>query len=91
MDFSFPKDIADNMINHMNEDHVDAMSDYCRHIGVEVSDNLLPKMVHIDKQGFDLQLGQETIHFDFEKPCNTPQEVREALVDLAKLSRDDSP
>ena len=86
MDSSFPKDIADNMIDHMNEDHVDAMSDYCRHIGIDVSSNL-PNMVHIDKQGFDLKLGQEIIHFTFDKPCHSPQEVREALVELAKQSR----
>lgn len=86
MDSSFPKDIADNMIDHMNEDHVDAMSDYCRHIGIDVSSNT-PRMIHIDKQGFDLKLGQEIIHFTFDKTCHSPQEVREALVELAKQSR----
>ena len=73
----------------MNEDHVDAMSDYCRHIGIDVFNNS-PKMIHIDKQGFDLELGQEKIHFTFDQPCNSPQEVREALVELAKQSRADS-
>ncbi len=86
MDFNFPKDIADKMMDHMNKDHVDTMYDYCSHVGVGTSHNQ-PSMVHLDKRGFDLQLGHEIIHFDFDTLCNTPNDVRKILVTMAHAAK----
>ena len=82
----FEHDIAQHMINHMNEDHVDAMHDYCKMRGIDTS-SATPKMVNIDFNGFDLLVGHQTYRFEFSKPCETSTQARQALVDLAKLAR----
>lgn len=82
----FNKDIERDMVEHMNEDHVDAMCDYCRLQNIDTS-NAVPKMVSIDFNGFDLQVDERIHRFIFERPCETPNDVRKALVELAKQAR----
>jgi len=74
------------MVNHMNEDHVDAMRDYCRFADVKMS-NDDPKMVAIDPLGFDLSVNGKRVRFYFKEKCSTPEEVRKALVTLAEKAR----
>ena len=74
------------MIDHMNEDHVDAMRDYCRYADVEIGDED-PKMVSIDQDGFNLTVNEKNFRFDFNNKCTTPEEVRKALVKLAETAR----
>lgn len=83
---TFPKEIEDRMIEHMNEDHVDAMRDYCKLFGVSIGEEQ-PKMVSITPVGFDLLVNEERVYFAFDKKCTTPQAVREALVALAEKAR----
>ena len=82
----FEDDIAQHMMNHMNEDHIDAMHDYCRMKSINTSDSS-PRMVNIDFNGFDIQVGSQIHRFEFSKPCKTPKQAREALVELAKQAR----
>ena len=74
------------MIDHMNEDHVDAMRDYCNYAGIEIGDSD-PEMVSIDQAGFELLVNAKRVRFDFKEKCMTPQEVRKALVELAETAR----
>lgn len=74
------------MINHMNEDHVDAMRDYCSYAGIEIKKSV-PEMVSIDQNGFELLVNGKRERFDFKEKCMTPQEVRKALVELAETAR----
>ena len=85
-DNQFPKDMESRMIGHMNEDHVDAMRDYCRYAGIEIVDGN-PEMVGIDQNGFELLVNGKRERFDFKEKCMTPQEVRKALVELAETAR----
>ena len=88
----FPAEIESRMIEHMNSDHVEAMCDYCRYMNVSIGTNE-PKMIALDQLGFSMEIEDRTVRYAFEHPCNTPEEVRTALVALAKLARssDSSP
>lgn len=73
------------MIEHMNSDHANAIAHY-----VELSD--LPRsapaqMVGIDSEGMHLRIGQGIHWLAFPSNCNTPTQVREALVLLARADQ----
>ena len=82
----FDRDDESSMVQHMNEDHGDAMTRYCRDIGVDCDPSEPPVMVGIDGEGFDLRLGHRIIRFNFDEPVNTSKQVREKLVAMAKGS-----
>lgn len=82
----FAKDMEARMINHMNEDHVEAMRDYCRFADIEIGD-CVPEMVGIDQDSFELLVNGKRVRFNFNEKCLTPQKVREALVELAETAR----
>ena len=80
---------ADNseasMVEHMNADHANAIAHY-----VELTD--LPthepaQMVAVDREGFHLRIGQSLYWLAFPAPCDTPGQVREALVRLARAEQ----
>ncbi|WP_434561690.1 HugZ family protein [Pseudomonas sp. Z5-35] len=70
-----------SMIEHMNADHAKAIAHY-----VDLAS--LPKtepaqLVGIDSEGMHLRIGEGLHWLAFPAPCNTPTQVREALVYLA--------
>ena len=74
-----------SMIEHMNSDHANAIAHY-----VELSE--LPRsapaqMVGIDSEGMHLRIGQGVYWLPFPAICNTPTQVREALVLLARADQ----
>ncbi|MDH0300730.1 HugZ family protein [Pseudomonas sp. GD04091] len=74
-----------SMIEHMNSDHANAIAHY-----VELTD--LPRsapaeMVGIDSEGMHLRIGQGVHWLAFPSTCNTPTQVREALVLLARADQ----
>ena len=74
-----------SMIEHMNSDHANAIAHY-----VELTD--LPRtspahLVGIDSEGMHLRIGQGVHWLAFPSVCNTPIQVREALVFLARASQ----
>ncbi len=80
------------MIEHMNDDHVQAVIDYCSIAGIKTGieahiDTLIPKMTEVGCDGFLLAVGNTRIKFEFEQNYATPLEVRKALVALAKKAR----
>ena len=83
---TFDKEIERKMIDHMNQDHVDAMRDYCKHNGV-LAIVEEPVMLGIDQCGFDMLVNGEKIRMTFKHKCASPTQVREALVDLAQEAR----
>ena len=84
----FDQQTKQHMVAHMNEDHVDAMRDYCRLKGVNTfMDD--PKMLSIDSDGFDMLVNGANLRIDFSQECETPQQIREALVEMAKQARQD--
>jgi putative heme iron utilization protein len=75
------------MVEHMNDDHADAMRGYCRMLGIDLQ-GAMPRMAAIDAEGFDMMLGRRLVRLDFDEPTTTPDEVRKAMVALVRRSRE---
>lgn len=84
----FDEQTRTKMVEHMNEDHFEAMVDYCRYAEIQLlPPNTKPCMLDIGSNGFLISVGKQKIKFEFETSCNSPLEARRALVELAKKAR----
>lgn len=77
----FAGEAEKSMVEHMNADHAKAIAHY-------VALNELPttqvaQLAGVDSEGMHLRIGQGVYWLPFAEPCNTPKQVREALVSLA--------
>ncbi|MSR14419.1 MAG: HugZ family protein [Gammaproteobacteria bacterium] len=72
------------MVDHMNADHVAAMRKYCASLLVDDVDSVTPQFAGCDRYGFHLLVGARVLRIAFETPVNSPIEVRQALVALAR-------
>jgi putative heme iron utilization protein len=63
------------IIQHMNQDHRDALKGY---VGAEAV------MVGIDGEGFDLRMAEAKRRIPFDTPVNNMEEAREALIAMAR-------
>lgn len=66
------------IIQHMNNDHRDALRHYC---GGEPAE-----MVGIDAEGFDVLRSGKKVRFAFKSPVRNMDEARQALIAMAKQS-----
>jgi heme oxygenase (biliverdin-IX-beta and delta-forming) len=78
-------DVESGVLEHMNQDHGDALLAYCRH-GHEISPADVA-MIGIDCDGFDLRADGGVLRFRFPTPITTSAQARAALVALARDSR----
>lgn len=69
------------MVEHMNADHAKAIAHYVALAGLPA--DVPAQLAGVDSEGMHLRIGQALYWLAFEKPCNTPLEVRQALVSLA--------
>jgi len=65
----------------MNSDHAKAIAHYVDLAGLPKT--AAAQLVGIDTEGMHLRIGQGLYWLPFPSPCNTPTQVREALVFLA--------
>lgn len=72
------------MIEHMNSDHANAIAHYVELTGLPRSTPA--ELVGIDSEGMHLRIGQGCIGWP-SSTCNTPTQVREALVLLARADQ----
>ena len=70
-----------SMVEHMNADHAKAIAHYVDLAGLPKT--VPAQLVGIDSEGMHLRIGQGLYWLPFQAPCNTPTQVREALVFLA--------
>ena len=70
-----------SMIYHMNSDHTKAIAHYVDLSGLPTCEPA--QLAGIDSEGMHLRIGQSLYWLPFEASCNTPTQVREALVSLA--------
>jgi putative heme iron utilization protein len=75
----------DGAIAHMNEDHREALALYATKLLGEAEGQW--RATGIDPEGMDLAAGDRTARVMFEKPINTPGELRAVLVALAAKAR----
>jgi len=81
--FAGPAEIS--MVEHMNDDHTKAIAHYVELAGVPAT--LPAVLVGIDSEGMHLRIGQSLYWLAFAEPCNTPTQVRQALVQLAHAEK----
>lgn len=74
-----------SMTEHMNSDHANAIEHYVQLSGLPQA--TAAQMVGIDSEGMHLRIGQALHWLPFAAPCNTPIQVREALVFLARAEQ----
>lgn len=70
-----------SMVEHMNSDHAKAIAHYVELAGLPHSEPA--QLAGIDSEGMHLRIGQALYWLPFPSLCNTPTQVREALVFLA--------
>lgn len=80
--FSFKEET--NMLDHMNNEHQDAINHYSKLFDIPLDSETLPKLVGIDALGFHLRSANRLHRINFEEPVSEALEVRKALVDLAR-------
>ena len=72
-------------VDHMNEDHTDAMNLYAtRLLGAEHADW---RCTGCDPDGMDMQAGAKTLRLDFPQRVVTPAALRKTLKELADQAR----
>ena len=69
------------MVEHMNADHAKAIAHYVELAGLPA--HTAAQLAGVDSEGMHLRIGQSLHWLAFAEPCNTPKQVREALVQLA--------
>jgi heme iron utilization protein len=81
---------AAGMIAHMNADHADAMVLYCKAFS-RATEITAASMTGVDRYGFEMSaltpLGPRPVRLAFGTPVSTPEEVRAALIAMAKDAR----
>jgi putative heme iron utilization protein len=82
--------VAGGILSHMNADHGDAMLAYARALA-GVADAQAATMTAVDRYGFDLEVsapgGVQRARLAFAAPACTAEEVRRAMVAMAKAAR----
>jgi hypothetical protein len=81
---AFSAEQETGMVTHMNEDHVDAMSDYLRMLGVTPNN---PTMAGADAHGINIKNGAQVVRLPFGTPCEKAGDVRKELAVLARQAR----
>ena len=76
----FENDAEQDIVEHMNSDHADAVQRYCEMAGVSVPAELTPQMAGVDACGFQVRVGQKIIRCSFDQPATTANDVRKALI-----------
>lgn len=72
----------DGMVAHMNDDHAAAIAHYVVQAGLPVEP--AARLAGIDSEGCHLRIGQVLHWLPFAGVCETPLDVRRALVEMAR-------
>lgn len=82
---------AAGIIEHMNEDHADALVSYARAF-TRATNTDDAVMVGVDRYGFELSVetekGRRPARIAFPEPIATPQDARQAMIDLLETARE---
>jgi len=74
-----------NALEHMNEDHFDAVANYARHYCKAPTGNWT--LAGIDAEGIDITLGDDTRRIFFDDALKVPEDMHITLVKMAKTAR----
>lgn len=73
-------------VEHMNEDHADAVGRYATHYGNAANETGW-SMTGIDVEGFDLSAGDRVLRIFFDRPLSQPKDMHTTLVSMAIETR----
>lgn len=74
-----------SILQHMNQDHSDALSHYLRRFKkIDLRGRDMVTMTGIDGEGFDLLAADQLIRFSFERFISNMDEARQTLMAMAK-------
>lgn len=85
LDNPFAYKVETGMVEHMNQDHAKAIAHYVELSGLPQTEPA--RLVGIDSEGMHLRIANSVYWLAFSEPCNTPTQVREALVQLAHAEK----
>ncbi len=74
----------EDAVRHLQEDHLDVLSLYCRTVGVE---DAAPRLLGIDPEGFDIEAGGRRLRFRFSAPVHDPASLRAEFARSARELR----
>lgn len=74
-----------DIIEHMNQDHSDAVALYARMAGFDRDREW--RMTGIDPEGLDIRDGGTQLRLDFARDVTNAKQAREALIELAQAAR----
>lgn len=72
-------------LEHMNEDHADAVNNYARHYSKAPTGNWA--LAGIDAEGIDIALGDDTHRIFFDEPLTVPEDMHTTLIKMARAAR----
>ena len=82
--------VSERICRHMNDDHGDAMVDYCRVLS-RATDTKSATMTAVDRYGFEMSAltedGPRPIRLAFSKPISSADDARKEMVALVKRCR----
>ena len=83
--------IAQGIMEHMNEDHTDAMVLYCK-MFTKASDTTEATMVGVDRYGFEMSAqteeGPRPIRLAFSSAVTSSEDIRREMVQMAQKARE---
>jgi putative heme iron utilization protein len=71
-----------SIVEHMNQDHKEALFHYCNVLKVTAVDAVT--MTGVDSEGFDMLADNRKLRIDFDTPISTVEAARATLVKLAR-------
>jgi len=78
-------DREDDIVSHMNEDHVDTMIHYCAgRLGTAPA---AVEMLCVDADGFDLRADDALLRFEFPEPVTDADSARQQFIRMARECR----
>lgn len=78
-------DAESSVLEHMNNDHGDALRDYCR--ATHAVDPGGVEMIGVDCDGFDVRAEGNLLRFAFEEQVDAPAQLRAVFIALSRKSR----
>lgn len=85
---------AARIVEHMNDDHPDAVLQYARYLG-DVQDVIGAEIIEVDRYGFDVlattQGAERLVRISFAVDCVDAQSVRDEMIRLVGVARSARP
>lgn len=78
-------ELEDSILEHMNNDHADALTNLCRHVHQQVVASA--EMIGIDCDGFDVRTQGRVLRFEFDTPVLDATSARSTLAAVARAAR----